>query len=97
MQTPHSKSANFFLVEKVAQLSETNEKSILRFFGFLVFEIWSTLYSNFLVNFADSVDDFVFDCLETSFRNANQRYPITRWPGGLYPKASGAQGRSHLK
>ena len=36
-----------FLVQKVVQCSETNLKPILRF---LVFEIWSILYSKFLEN-----------------------------------------------
>ena len=35
-----------------------------------------------------------FNCFRTWFRNANQWYPITSWPGGFNPKASGAWGRS---
>ena len=49
MQTPppKKKSRLFFLVQKVAQCSVTNEESIYRF---LVFEIWSILYLTLVVH-----------------------------------------------
>ena len=38
---PLSSKGDDFLVQKVAQCSEMNEKSIFRFLRFLVFKIWS--------------------------------------------------------
>ena len=38
------------------------------------------------------LDDCVFDCLQTWFRNTNQRYPITSWLKEFNLKASGAWG-----
>ena len=62
---------------------------------FLVSEIWSILYSKFIVNW--DFDDCVFNFFRTWFRNANQWYPITSWLGGFNPKASGAWGRGPQK
>ena len=48
------KSVQIYMKDK--ECSVTNEKSILRFFRFLVFELWSFLYSKcgqFSMNFLD--------------------------------------------
>ena len=58
------------------------------FLRFLVFEIWSNLYSTYVVNW----DSQRF--LRTWFRNANQWYLITSWLGGFNPKACEGWGRS---
>ena len=47
---------------------------------FLVFEIWSVLFSKFVLKWD-------LDALWTWLRNANQWYPITSWLGGFNPKA----------
>ena len=43
MQTPPplKRPVFIFFVQNVAQCSKTNEKSIIRFIGILVFEMWS--------------------------------------------------------
>ena len=51
---PRPMSRFHFLVKKVVQCLETNEKSIIRFLRSLVFEIWLFLYSkrlNFFMSF----------------------------------------------
>ena len=105
-----------FCLEKVAQCTETYEKTIFRFLvfkkrlkilkiftrkmsrifffqnmrnvlkrmqnRFLVFDIWSILYSKFVVNW--ELGDFC----EPDSETINQWYPITSWLGGLNLKVS---------
>ena len=80
-------SVNFFLSQRCVLFWNglTVNLTNLRF---LVFEIWSILYSQFLVNWR------LGRFLRTWLRNANQWYPITSWLGGSNLKASGARGRS---
>ena len=45
--SPYSKESSPFLVQIVAQCSETNEKSIFRFLQFLFFELLMILFTIF--------------------------------------------------
>ena len=50
LQTPApSKRADFLLLQKVAQCSETNEKSIFQLLLFLFFELWSIVLTIYMV------------------------------------------------
>ena len=73
------------LSQLMTYCSETNTGLNFRFLRLLVFEIWSILHSNCLVN-------RVLDCLRNWFRNANQWYSIASWVRGLNPQVFGSFG-----
>ena len=74
MQTPLPRSGQIY--KKGAKCAETNEKLIFRFLRFLFFEIWSILYSTFVVNWSGT------------YRQINHFFML----GGLRSQVPGAFG-----
>ena len=85
---------SFFLFQKMRNLLKGLLFAItnFRFLRFLVLQIWSILYSKFLLN-----RGLRWLCVSSNVSEPDsetltvQWYPITRWLGGFNPKRSGAR------